>query len=459
MTETSQVRIDLEEAESFQRVAHVTVENEHMEKLRDRVARKLARKVRMDGFRPGKVPVSVVRKQMPGAVEQEALEELVPEVYKQLLDEHDDLHPIADPRVENFDMSEGQPITFDLAIEVRPDLEITGLEAVEVTRYLPPVTDERVDQALQELADRHATWHELEDGAAEEGDAVLMDMVPLDDEKNPVEDERADDQAILVGGDGNLPEINAALVGMQVGEETDVEVNYPVDFPNEELRGSIRTLRIKVKEIRRKDTPEIDDDFAREHSDKETLAELREDVRERMEKGVRRESDRQVREAIVDRLLAINGLPVPPSLEQRYLDAMLHDAVHRQQGGDPDDHDHEITDEMREKFAEAYRPVAQRAVRKMILVDNLRRQNDVKATDEELDARLAELAEDQGTSPEQMRSLIERAGNLDRLRGDLEEDKVFDLLEEKATITVKEELPPAPESVPTQQQDEVNVKE
>jgi trigger factor len=246
---------------------------------------------------------------------------------------------------------------------------------------------------------------------------------------------------------------------MQVGEETDVEVNYPVDFPNEELRGSIRTLRIKVKEIRRKDTPEIDDDFAREHSDKETLAELREDVRERMQTGVQRESERQVRESIVDRLLAINSLPVPPSLEKRYLDAMLHDAVHRQQGGDPNDHDHEITDEMREKFAEAYRPVAQRAMRKMILVDNLRRQNDVKATDEELDARLAELAEEQGTSPEQMRSLIERAGNLDRLRGDLEEDKVFDLLEEKATITVKEELPPAPESVPTQQQDEVNVKE
>ena len=448
---SSPVRIDLEEAESFRRVAHVTVETEHMEKLRDKVAAKLAKKIRLDGFRPGKVPPKRVRSQFAAAVEQDALEALVPDVYKRILDEHDDVHPIADPKVENFDMTEGEPISFDLVIEVRPDLEISGLEAVEATHYLPPITDDRVDQALQDLADRHATWNELGEGeAAAEGDAVLIDMAPLDDEKNPIADEATEDQAVLLGDEQNLPEVNAALIGMQIGEETDVEVNYPVDFPKEELRGSIRTLRVKVKEIRRKDVPEIDDAFAKEHQQKDSLEELRADIKDRMEKGVKQESERHLKDQIVERLLTINEIPVPPSLETRYLDAMLHDAIHQQPGMDPNDHDHQITDEMREKFAEAYRPVAQRAVRKMILVDNLRRQNEVKATDEQLDAKLAELAEEQGTSAEHLRSLVERAGNLDRLRSDLEEEMVFDLLKEKAKITVKEELPPAPETMPTQ---------
>ena len=448
---SSPVQIDLEAADSFRRVAHVKVEPAHMESLRDRVARKLAKRVRMDGFRPGKVPVAVVRKQMPAAVEQDAIEELVPQVYKKILDENEDLHPIADPRVENFDMPEGEPLHFDLVIEVRPDLEVTGFEAVEVTRYLPPIDDERVDKAIVDMADREATWSVLEEGGAAEGDALRMDTVPLDADKNPIEEDTADDQVVLVGGDGNLPEINAALLGMQVGEETDVEITYPADYPNEDLAGSTRVIRLKIKEIRRKILPVVDDAFAQEHSDNETLAELREDIRERMVKGVKRESDRNVREQIVDRLLAINSVPVPPSLERRYLDAMLHDAIHRQPGVDPDDHDHDISDEVREKFDEAYRSVAQRAVRKMILIDNLRRHNDVQVSDEELDARIAEMAEEQGTTAEQMRSLIERARNMDRLRSDMEEDKVFAMLEEKATIHVKEELPPAPESMPTQQ--------
>jgi len=451
---SSPVRIDLEEADSFQRVAHIQVENDHMEKLRDKVAAKLAKKVRMDGFRPGKVPVKKVRAQFAHIVEQDALEALVPDVYKRILDEHDDVHPIADPRVENFDMPEGEPLAFDLVIEVRPDIEITGLDAVEATHYLPPITDERIDQAISDLADRHATWNELGEGdAAAEGDAILMDMVPLDDEKNPVADEATEDQAVMVGDDKNLPEINSALIGMHIGEETDVEVAYPVDFPNEDLQGTIRTLRVKMKEIRRKDVPAIDDAFAKEHQDKDSLEELRADIKQRMEKGVEQEAERHLRDQIIDRLLASNAMPVPPSLERRYLDAMLHDAIHQQPGMDPNDHDHDISDEMREKFDEAYKPVAERAVRKMVLLDNLRRQHEFDVTDEDVTAKLESLAEEQGTTPDHLRSLIERAGNMDRLRSDLEEDKVFDLLKSKAAITVKEELPPAPETMPTQQEE------
>jgi trigger factor len=435
----SPIHVDLEVVENWKSVAHVRVQPEHLEKMREKVARKLAAKVRMDGFRPGKVPVAVVRKQMPGAVEQDALEALIPEVYRQVLNEHADLHPIADPYVDNLELPENEPLTFDLIIETRPDLEIQGIEAVEATRVLPPVTDERVEEALESLRQRHAHWHARTDGGVQEGDAVLIDSVPLDAENQPLADKAEEDQALLVGGDGMLPEITAALVGMLPHEETDVEVNYPVDYPNEELRGTIHKVRLRVKEVRTKHLHEFDDEFAQHHSRFATIGEMREDVRVQLTRNIRNESNRHLRQQLVDRLLAINPVPVPPSLERRYLEAILNDMLRNQPQAQ------EFTEEQKAKLQEAYRPVAQQAVQRMILVDNLRRSLEIEVSDAELDARIAELAEEQGTTVERLRPMLERTRNLERVRGEIEEDRIFEHLESKARITVTEEVPEAPE--------------
>lgn len=429
----SRIHFDLEEAESWKRIAHVTVDQSYMEEMRDEAATRLRKNIRIDGFRPGKVPLQKVRQVAAAAVEQEALERLIPNVYQKVLEDHEGLHPVADPRVENLDLPEDEPVRFDLVVEVRPDLEITGLDEIEATRYLPPITDERVDEAISNMRERQAHWHEREEGAVEEGDAVLMDTVPIDTEGNVIEGEEAEeDQAVLVGGEGMLPEFTAALVGMNKGEETDVEVNYPVDYPNEELRGTIRRLRIKVNDIRIKHLPELDDEFAKAHSGKDTVDEMRAFVREQLTAGTRRESDRQLREQLVDKLLERNEIPVLPSLEERYVQAMVEDFA-RQQGVE------ELEDEQRKRLNEAWRPMAQRAVRRMLLIDNLRRGHEIKVDDEEFEKRLAELAEKQGSDLDRFRLLMERAGNLDRLRGEMEEDKVFDLIEESAKITVAEE--------------------
>ena len=179
MTE-SRISFDLEEAESWKRIAHVTVDQSLMEEMRDTAAKRLGKKIRLDGFRPGKVPAAKVRQVAAAAVEQDALEALIPTVYQKVLEDSDHLHPVADPKVENLDLPEGEPIRFDLVVEVRPDLEITGLDNIEATRYLPPITDERVDEAIQSMLERQAHWHDREEGGVEEGDAVLMDTIPID---------------------------------------------------------------------------------------------------------------------------------------------------------------------------------------------------------------------------------------------------------------------------------------
>jgi trigger factor len=431
------IRVDLEQVESWKQVAHIAVDAAHVEKIRDRVARKLAKKAHIDGFRKGKVPASLIRTRYPGQVEEEALESLVPEVYQKVLQDHEELHPVAEPRVENLDLpepgTEGE-VSFDLSIEVRPEIELSGLDEIEATRYLPPVTEDRIDQALAEFVDRHSHWHEKEGEGAAEGDAVMIDYCPLDAEGQPLEEEAEKDHPLLLGAEGVLPEFNAALVGMEAGESTEIEVHYPVDYPNEELRGTIRTLSVTVKEIRAQHSPELDDAFVTEHTPHSTVEELRAEVRKQLEAGARRESDRQLREQLVQGVLDRNPIPVLPSLEARYLQAMISDAT-RSAG--------EITDEQRQQLVEGYRPVAQRAVRRMIVLDTIRRTDEIEVSDEELDAKLAELAEEQGMELEDFRRAVTRAQNLDRLRSDLEEEKVFSRLEERAKITVREELPEA----------------
>lgn len=429
------IQADLERVESWKQVAHVRVSGEYVESLRDKAARQLARKIHIDGFRKGKVPASLVRSRYAGQVEQEAIETLVPACYRQILDQNDDLHPIAEPTVENIDLPESGEVSFDLNIEVRPDLELEGLDEIEATRVLPPITDERVDSAIEEFRDRQSTWEDKGEASAEEGDALMIDYAPLDEEGNPQEEEGEENHPLLLGAEGVLPEFNAALVGMQAGEETEIEVNYPVDYPNEELRGSIRKHRVRVKEVRAKKGPELDDAFVKEHTPHETLEELRAEARQQLEKGARRESDRHLREQLIDAILEKNEVPVLPSLEARYLQAMLQDAE-RNQG--------ELTDEQKKQLAEAYGPMAQRAVRRMVVLDSLRRSEEISVTDEEMEAKIAELAAEQNMEPADFRRAVERAQNLDRLRSDLEEDKVFAMLEERAKITVSEELPEPP---------------
>ena len=178
------ITFELESPESWKRLAHVQVDPSHMERMRTNVAAKLAKSARLPGFRKGKVPVNLILSNYAGQVEQDALEELIPHAYRAVLDAHDDIRPIAEPRVENFKMDEGEPIKFDLIIEVRPEIELT-FDGLAVDKIELIITDERVEQALGELAERAARWVPVEDRGAKDGDAMRISYVPLNEDGEP----------------------------------------------------------------------------------------------------------------------------------------------------------------------------------------------------------------------------------------------------------------------------------
>ncbi len=425
--------------EAWKRVAHVSVSRERMEEIRDEVVRDLRKKVKRPGFRKGKVPLELVRREYAGEVEREALERVVPLAYHDVLQAHGELQPLSEPRVSNLSLEEDQPVGFDLEIEVRPEIELQGLENLVVERVELVIDDAQVEEALRELAERSAKWVPVE-RAARTGDSLTIEYAPLGEDGEPIESERNPGYTLELGGEGVLPEFNSALEGLEPGEDTQVEVQYPEDYPREDLAGKTMRFVVKVLEIKEKQVPAIDDDFAQSVSPHPSLDELREAVRKDLEKAALRESDRQFRDALIEEILKVNSVSVPPTLEARYVQAMIDDLQQSSQRG--------FDEETLQKLRESYTPAARKATQRWLMLDHVKKSQQLEATEEELQARIEKIAEEQGHTAEELRQALEMNHQLDHLRLELEEDKVFDWLTEQVQVKVvrreagQDEAPP-----------------
>jgi trigger factor len=422
------IEFQLEAAEeAWKRVAHVTVSTDHMEAIREQVVGDLRKQVKRPGFRKGKVPPKIIRSEYAAQVERESLERVVPEAYREILKAHEELDPVGEPMVDKLSLEEGQPVGFDLQIEVRPEIELQGLDSCQVDKVEIEINEKRVDAAMEEIATRNASWAPVE-REARDGDALMIDYAPLGEDGTPNEAERTKNYAMELGGTSVLPEFNAALAGLQQGEDTQVEVSYPEDYPREDLAGKAMSFEVRVNEIKEKQIPQLDDDFAQTVGPYKTLDELRVAVRDDLVKTAQNESKRHFRESLIDEVLKVNAVAVPPSLEARYVQAMIEDLKHSS-GRDFDE-------ETRKKLAESYAPSARRATQRWLLIDHVKKAQGIEVGDEELQVRLEEIAAQRDATVEQVRQALQSKNGLAHLRMDLEEDRVFDWLSEQVQVNV-----------------------
>lgn len=432
MAETTPFEFQLESPTAWERRAKVSLTAQQLDNARAQVVEELRRSVTMPGFRKGKVPLDVIRRDFASRIDQQALESLIPDAYRHIIEQYDDLHPVAEPRVENLHMHEGEGAHFDIVIEVRPQVTLANYKGLAVERPLVKVTEQHVDRALGELAERGTQWVPVH-RQARQGDALMISFAPLLEDGSPNEAERTNDYAIELGADGVLPEFNSALEGMQPEEDTRVDVQYPADYPREDLRGRAMRFHVQLKEVREKRVPTLDDEFARSISRHANLAELRQDLQGQLERHGKRESDRILHEQLIDGILSVNDVPVPPTLEARYLQAILQDLERGSR--------RPMDDEMRQQLSERFRPAARRAVQRLFVLEALRNAEGLAVDDAELEARITQMAADQQVPAEDLRRAIQGGNNMERLRNDLVEEKVFALLEQHATVTLVERKP------------------
>ncbi|HSE52580.1 MAG TPA: trigger factor [Gemmatimonadales bacterium] len=394
----------------------VTIPVERVEEATSKAVRQYAKRARLPGFRQGKAPEAVVRRRFSNEIRQWVIEEVIREGWEEAKTA-ESLKPISDPSIRNLKFEEGQPVEFELLVEVRPELTLGRLGGFTLTRSVPQVTEAMVAEQLGRLREQRATWLPVEGVKPAPGEMVRVDVAPIEDgevkEPQPY---------TLVLGDGQaLPALEEKIMTLLPGQTIDTEVRFPDDHPDESRRGASRSVRLTLHEVKRQELPALDDALAREVGDFETLDALTGAVRADLATAAAREADASVREQLVQQLIEANRIEAPASM----VDRMLHSLLHA----------YEVGHDKAEQFNAEFRPVAAAQVRRELLLSAVAEQQELKATEADVDARIARIAEQRKATPAQIYSSLEQAKRLPELTRSITEEKVFDFLLSQSTVT------------------------
>ena len=407
---------------------------EEVERRLQQTARKLGSQLKIPGFRKGKVPPPVVVNRIGReAVLDEAVRGSLGTWYVDAIDAAG-IDPVGDPTLDLGDLpGEGEPLTFSIEIGVRPKATLGEYKGLEVGRREPDVSDEAVAGQVEELRDRLARLETAQDGTAQEGDFAVVDFTGTV-EGEPVDGGEGRDELVELGS-GRLPdEMEAALTGMKAGETKDVDIAFPDDHQAEQLRGKTASFEVAVKEVKRKELPELDDDFAGDAAGFDTLDELRDDIRGKLEEAETRAIEAEVREAALDAAVAGATIEVPPALvdaRARELWEQLSTTLARQ--GISAEAYQRISGKTEDQMIEEAKPDAERALRREAVLAAVVEAEGIEPSDEELTEALAHSAEHENTSPEKLLERLREANRLEALRRDIASRKAVDVLAEGAT--------------------------
>jgi trigger factor len=409
------IQITTKKSDGVERLLEVSVPVETVREEEDRQARRYASSVRLPGFRPGKAPAALVRKRFKDAIRQQVIETIVQEAYKEVLDrEH--IKVAAQPHIHDLKFDEGQPLTFELHIEVRPDIALSRTQGFRISKPNPMVTDENVREQIEQLREQRASWTPVDDKPMP-GDMVTVELATAEESGEMPEGK---EYRLVLGSGQAIPGIEELVMEIKPGETAERPVRWPDDFPDETQRGKTKPVRVKLSDVKRKSLPELDDDFARAVGDFESLQMLQDTVRRDLEEHAKRDSEASVRQQLLDEIASANPFDVPPSWVNQLISGYMEA--------------YKIPEEDRERFSGEFRSIAERQVRRDLIVDTIAEREKLAATEADIDERVAEVAQRRGADPGQVYSQLQKAGRLKEIEQGVTEDKVFKWLTERNEV-------------------------
>jgi len=393
----------------------VTIPPDNVKAAEERATKAYQQRARLPGFRQGKVPAAVVRKKFADDIRQETLRELVQESWR-VAQKQEELKPIADPHIHNLKWEEGAPVTFEFHVELKPELKLERLGNFRLTRKVAAVTAARVDAQLNAMREQRAPWTPVPGEKPKPKD--LVDVLIATRENGVAKDPQP--YQFVLGEGRAIPDVEERILSLAPGESVDATVRFPDDFAEEAKRGQTRDIQLTLREVKRQELPALDDAFAREMGDFESLEALRTAIAEDLKKEAEREADARVRAELVEQIVQANNVVAPRPLVERVL-GMYAQA-------------YEIPEERWEKFAEEFRTVAEAQVRRDLVLDHVVESQKLRATEAELDQRIQELAERRGMKAAELYASLEKAKRLRDVARSITEEKVFTHLLSQSTV-------------------------
>jgi len=404
------------EQTGISRRLQISVPTETVASYEDQAAKKYAAQVTLPGFRVGKAPPSMVRKRFAEAIRQEAIELVINEAFREAV-ERESLKLAAQPHVHDLKAEPGQPLEFELHCEVRPELSLTTTSGFTIVRRETAVSDEQVEEQIERLREQKGDWAPVEDKPAP-GDMVTV-MLSTADADGTMPEGR--EYRLVLGGGQAIAGIEELIMEAAVGQTVERPVRWPDDFPDESQRGATKNARVTLTDVKRKSLPALDDAFAREVGDFDTIDALRAAVRVDMGEHSRREADADVRGQIIEKIVEANPFDVPNSWVNQLVEGYM-----KMYG---------VPDAEKQRFAVEFRPMAERQVRRDLVIDTIAERESLTASAADVDARIEEMATARNADPGQVYAQLQKAGRLQELERELTEERVFAWLLQQNPVT------------------------
>jgi trigger factor len=393
----------------------------------NRVAKGYTKQARIPGFRPGKVPTTLVKQRFKEQILHDVAHGLIPRAVDEALQERG-IEPVDTPNIKDVALEEGQPLTFTAAIETVPPFDVGDLSTIEATRHATDVNDEAVEKTLQQLRQRGAKHEPVENRGVEDGDTVVLDIERKDAEGQP---DRHEDVSLELGSPANPPGFDAQLLGLRTGETKTFTTHFPEDYTVKEMANTDVEYTVTVKDIRRKVLPELDDEFAKDLGAFESLSALRDRVRADLQQESEEHARQHLRTDVLKQLSDRVTFDLPPSLVEREMDRRIEEFASRlmQQNVDPRQAGIDWG-----QFRESQRDPARASVASALALDEIARREGLTVSAEDVDKEIERFAVRAGRTPAALRAQLEKEGSVARLANGLRREKAVDLVLSRARI-------------------------
>jgi trigger factor len=392
----------------------------------NRVAKGYTKQARVPGFRPGKVPATIIKQRYREQILHDVMHGLIPRAVDEALQQRG-IEPIDTPNIKDVALEEGQPLKFTAAIETVPAFDPGDLTTLQASRPPIAITEDAVGQTLQRLRERAARSEPVESRPATDGDTVVVDLVRHGAE-GP---DRHENVSIEIGSAANPPGFDAHLIGLAPGDEKSFSIHFPEEYTVKEMAGADVTYAVTVKELRRRVLPELDDEFAKDLGEFDSLGALRDRVRADLQQEAEENANKQVRAELLKQLSQRVTFELPASLVDREIDRRLEEFARQlmQQNVDPRQAGIDWA-----QFREAQREPARGAVASALVLDEIARRENVAVLPEEIEKEIERFAVRAGRTPAALRAQLEKEGGIVRLAAGLRREKAVDLALSRARI-------------------------
>jgi len=424
------MKANVEEISSIKKKVSIEIPEDQVTKEVESFYKDLGKKAKIKGFRPGKVPRDILERYFKDYVKAEVVQKLIQDTYPKALSEAY-LQPVSPPVIDPGEFVEGKSYQYSAVIETKPDITLEGYTGLKIEGKKEEVKDEEVEGRLKALQNLHANLKTLSEARPiQAGDYVILDYEASMGGK-PLEGGKAIDFTVEVGSGQFIPAFEEKLIGVKPEEEKTMEVSFPEDYGYQKWAGKTISFDVKIKEIKEKILPPLDDEFAKDLGDYSSFEELREKLKGEIEKEKELALERQLKDLVVDQLLEANPFEVPESLVEEQAKAMVSDTKLRLVAQGVVLKNMGVSEE---KLQEDYRAMAQKQVRTFLILEKIAGQEGIEVTDEEAEGRLREMSERMHQKFDVVKRYYEKNGLLPEVKDGIIRDKTLNFLLEKANI-------------------------